>query len=741
VLASPTLSRRFVALTVAGLAFFTSGASALVYQVAWQRILALHTGVGIYSIAVIVASFMAGLGLGSHLGGVLSSRVSARRALSGFAFLEVGIAVFGAASCGLYYDLLYLRGAWLYESMVQASLLHFLALLPPTLLMGMSLPFLARALVHDVGLAGRTVGFLYGVNTLGAAVGAIVAPWVLLRFLGVRGAVMAAAAGNLLAALSVLALARGSGSAVAAEATSPATSTPERRPFGLWLGLYALSGFCALALELLWFRVVDVGVKASAFTFGTVLAIYLLGSAAGALVGATRADRIRRPLLVFCALQATLLAYAGVGFVALARLPTAAPLYDWFFGYWHSTEGYRLGTDHDPESLVRLYLFLPGILYLVPTFLMGLSFPVLQRAVHDDPATTGRKVGFLQAANIAGCTAGSLLVGLVLLGWLGTPGTMRALVALGLVFVIVGWRHHGPRVGLLAPGVAIAALLLAWPSDDAFWRRLHGLDEEPAVFGEDASSVVAVTERDAHFWFVFVNGKSHSVLPYADGEHTLLGAVPALIHPAPVDVAIVGLGSGNTAWAAACRPETRSVRVFEIATPQRRLLAELDAMADLPRLRSFLSDPRVDLRLADGRHALEREEARYDLIEADALRPWSGYSGNLYSVEFFELCARRLKPGGVVCTWAPTPRVVASFARVFPRAIDFGGILVGSRDPLALDVDTWIARVESSAIEDYLGRRAARGVLRALREARYVLPPRGVSLNHDLHPRDEFASP
>ncbi len=169
---------------MAGLAFFLSGASALVYQVAWQRILALQTGVGITSIAMIVAAFMAGIGAGSHLGGVLSTRLAPRRALLAFALLEVGIAVFGALSCGLYYDLLYRHGSWLYASPVVGGVLHFAGLLPPTLLMGMSLPFLVRALVDDVGRAGRTVGFLYGVNTLGASVGALLAPWVLMRFFG-----------------------------------------------------------------------------------------------------------------------------------------------------------------------------------------------------------------------------------------------------------------------------------------------------------------------------------------------------------------------------------------------------------------------------------------------------------------------------------------------------------------------------------------------------------------------------
>jgi hypothetical protein len=737
------LTARTLSLLVAGLAFFASGASALVYQVAWQRILALHTGVGIASIAMIVASFMAGIGIGSHVGGSLSTRVTPSKALRTFGLLEIGIALFGVVSCGLYYDLLYRQGAWLYASPAVGGALHLVGLLPPTLLMGMSLPFLVRATVDDVGRAGRTVGFLYGVNVLGAALGALLTPWVLMRFLGVRGAVVVAAAGNLLAAASVLILLRASRSAApSADLPEPVeTRPPERRPFALWMTLYALSGFCALALEILWFRVVDVGAKGTAFTFGTVLAIYLLGSGIGALLGATWADRLRRPLLVFVSLQAAILVYAGLGFLAIARLPVETPLYEWLFGYWRAAQGFRLGTDRDLGSLLRLYLVFPSLLYLIPTVLMGLSFPVLQRAVHDDPRTSGRKVGFLQAANIAGCTAGSLLVGLVLLEWVGTTGTLRLLVGCGLVFVAVGWRHHGPRPVLLASGVVLLALLVALPGPTAFWPRMHGLDGGRAIFDEDASSVAGVTPQGGRFWFVFVDGKSHSVLPYGDDEHTLLGAVPAVIHPSPVEMAIVGLGSGNTAWAAGCRPETRDIRVFEIASPQVRLLRELDRRESFPRLRALLEDPRVTIETADGRHALQLDERRYDLIEADALWPWSAYSGNLYSLEFFDLCARRLKPGGVVCTWAPTPRIAQTFARVFPQAVDVGGILVGSLDPLPLDIPAWTERARSPEVRAHLGRHASRGLLRALRGARHLTPQRGLSINRDLNPRDEFASP
>jgi predicted membrane-bound spermidine synthase len=168
-------------LFVVGLAFFLSGAAALAYQVAWQRILALQTGVGLYSIAVIVAAFMLGLGLGSHLGAVLSTRVARLRALALFAGCELAIAAFGAMSCTLYYDWLYVRWGWIYGEPLRAGLLQFASLALPTVLMGMSLPFLSRAMVRDAATASETIGFLYGINVLGAAAGALGTPWVFIR--------------------------------------------------------------------------------------------------------------------------------------------------------------------------------------------------------------------------------------------------------------------------------------------------------------------------------------------------------------------------------------------------------------------------------------------------------------------------------------------------------------------------------------------------------------------------------
>ncbi len=745
------------------IAFFLSGAAALVYQVVWQRILTLHTGIGVVSVALIVAAFMAGLGLGSELGGRLSARVSPPRALRLFAAIELAVGLFAAASGRLYYDGLGTVAAGLYRTTAGAALAHFLAFLLPTTLMGMSLPFLVRATVRDAGSASRVIGGLYGVNVIGASAGALLAPWVLVRYLGMEGAALAGTAANVVAAAAALAaghLEAREGSATrnarqltstvpplegGAEGSRKDQDLTRAGSLRLWTVLYALSGFLALSLEVVWFRLVDVGVKSTAFTFGTVLCLYLLGLGAGSLAGGFRAARLSRPLEGFLDYQLALLALAGAAVALVAWLPPSLPVYRWFVDYWGHDPFFQLGADWNAGALARLYGVLPLALFGVPTVLMGLSFGALQRAVQDDPATSGRKVGLLQAANIAGCTAGSLLTGLVLLQRIGTAPTLRLLVAAGgLVFLAVRVRSAGVSRGLLARAATIALVFAVLPSNDRLWKRLHGVtvDEPPSFVGEDASALSVIVPGADRHWRVAVNGLPHSWLPY-EGIHTLLGAVPALIHPAPEDVAVIGLGSGETAWAVACRKETRSLRVYEIAASQPRLLREVSAVAPFAGLVELLADPRVAMEAADGRRALARDDRRYDIVQVDAMFRTSAGSGNLYSVEFFRLCARRLKPGGLVCTQKPSRRVGLSFAEALPYALDFGNIVVGSNDPIPIDTTAWEARLARPEVARRFGPATIAGIRDRLEDAAPAPrnPAARVGLNHDLFPRDEFATP
>jgi SAM-dependent methyltransferase len=270
---------------------------------------------------------------------------------------------------------------------------------------------------------------------------------------------------------------------------------------------------------------------------------------------------------------------------------------------------------------------------------------------------------------------------------------------------------------------------------------------QAALVEEDATGVGAIFPSGDRL-AVMINGLYHSWLPFG-GVHTRLGAFPAIVHPAPRDVAIIGLASGDTPWASGLRAQTASLTVFEIFRPQPHLLAaasthEFPGGPSLARLQAFLADPRLRIVVADGRQALAAEETLYDVIEADALWPETAWSGNLFSVEFFELCARRLKPGGIMCSWTPTPRIRRTFRHVFPYVIAFegGGISVGSKEPLALDREAWKDRLRDPHVSAYLGGEAVvEDVAARLDKAQLRTEPPRSDFNHDLFPRDEFLTP
>jgi len=303
------------------------------------------------------------------------------------------------------------------------------------------------------------------------------------------------------------------------------------------------------------------------------------------------------------------------------------------------------------------------------------------------------------------------------------------------------------RLRIVVFAVAAAALLVlavAGPGNHRLWPRLHGLRAAGVMVEEDATGVVALAPEGSGAWRMFVNGRSHSTLPFG-GLHTTLGAAPSVIHPAPREVAIIGLGSGDSAASAGCRLDIEQrITVFELYEPEHRLLSALAERNDAPvKLVQMLRDPRFSYPIADGRNALDRGGRLYDLIEADALWPTSPYAGNLYSLEFFALCARRLNPGGLVTTWAPTDRVKTTFQAALPYvvAVGDGSVLIGSRSPIPIEPEQWRRRLFDPAVIAYLGPPRVHGVWAEIAGAQALPPSPPGQMNRDLFPRDEFHSP
>jgi spermidine synthase len=770
--------------------FFLSGFAALLYQVVWQRLLVIFSGADVYSVTIIVAAFMAGLGVGNLSGGYLADRLSIRANLFLFAGAEAAIGAFGLLSKTIYYDVLYVRLSQL-ASFPAVAIVLFLSLLWPTFFMGLSLPILARALTRTASAAGRRVGSLYGWNTLGAACGALATPWWLLPRFGLEDSIWIGAAINFVCACGAAYLAWGQGRGQSPE--QPIVGRPYHvgtdaygeaavrgdvllepaLPFGVWALVYGVTGFCALALEIAWFRLLGVMLKSTAFTFGTLMAVYLAGLGAGAALAAPLVGRSRRPGTTFLTAQVVLIVFAGLSVVALvAALKHGRPAalaahlfggepYDIFYAVAAIGEvvAGRAVEEHwqTLREFLILYAGLPIGLIGVPTFLMGFSFPYLQRATQVDSSRIGRRVGLLMTSSIVGNVLGATLAGWFLLPVFGTPATFRVVVAIGGLLSIPLAKHlarggsrRGRAVGVAFTGLAVLTLAFI-PTETRFWATVHGAPVDRMMVAEDGSGLSVLKSAAPNLrgqTFVFVSGLSQSWIPYGN-VHTVLGALPALLHENPEDVAIIGLGSGDTAFAAAGRSSVRRIVCIEIIGAQKGTLERYARLSPDPGLVALLSDPRIEHVVGDGRTFIARSNRRFDIIEADALRPSSAYSGNLYSKEYFELLARHLKPGGLAVTWAPTGRVRATFVKVFPHVLAFGpDILIGSNDPVAFERDPIMARLTSAHVRNYFGR-AGVDIERFLADYLADVQVIGADLdraalqdiNTDLFPRDEYNLP
>ena len=739
------------------LAFFLSGFAAVLYQVIWQRLLTFFSGADIYSITIIVAAFMAGLGLGNVAGGRLADRLGSRSSLRAFAIAEISIGVFGLLSKLLFYDVLYSQLPQLGENTIVATMVLFASLLVPTFLMGLSLPLLSRALTHQVADAGRIIGALYGWNTLGAATGAFATTWILVPNIGLEGALFCGAAANFLCAAGAFAIRKSEDARASEEsiATPPAQLTT--LPFASWILIYALTGLIALGFEIAWFRLLGVVQKSTAFTFGTVLTVYLAGLGLGGAIGSRFVRRSAAPGRTFLLLQFALTWYAAISLAISvsaigrgvpARLVSYLGEYEPYYVYG-AVQALKNASFAPLGGFLMLYFGIPALIVGPPTFLMGFSFPFLQRACQSDLQSLGRRVGALLSANITGSVIGTVATGWWLLPQFGTASTLRILVIAGTLLAIPLWQitRGRARVLLTAGALAItAAVSSSVPDGGTLWARLHGAAPYSVIAAEDGTGISVLkpsnTSRDTA---VFVNGIGQSWIPYG-GIHTVLGALPVLLHPDPKSVIIIGLGSGDTAFAAAGRAETSRITCVEIIGAQLTTLRRQAEIQPYPGLTRVLTDARIEHVIGDGRAYVLRSAPVFDIIEMDALRPTSAYAGNLYSREYFDLLRRRLKPGGFAVTWAPTARIRDTFIAVFPHAMLFGDIMIGSSDPIAFDPALIRARIDavrgyySEAGIDIVGLVAP--YLSA--EPRRFGPNdarRMTDLNTDLFPRDEFSLP
>ncbi len=728
------------------LLFFVSGFTALLYQVVWQRMLGLFSGSDVRSITIVVASYLLGLGLGSLTGGWLSDRLTRQSAVKAYGFCNLGIAVFAIFSRFLFYDLLFRQFGALAESMTWTMLIVFISLIIPTLLMGLSLPLLSKAISSSADQAAPQIGLLYGVNTLGSGLGTLLGGWYIIGILGYEWTVYLGAALSVLVgfiALRVSPQFDGNGWNNLTQASGLAL--PHQivtRPVLEWCLLVFLSGFAAVSLEIIWFRVLDTVLQSIAYTYAHLLAFILVSNALGSLIGARFVQSIRNPRQVFLWIQATVAAYSLIAIWLLSL-------------YWqfHPTD-LRLDIGYlDPKDITSAVLFkyviLPLVMMVPPNLLLGFYFPLVQQAVQTDDRQIGQRVGLIQIANILGNTAGSLLTGLVFLDKLGTADSLRLLALLGLGFVLCdrsNWSQAKISGGL---AVVLAAIVVAFPNNTRLWSALHGIQpQQYFIAAEDSTGVAAVTEAN-HHGTLLASGQAQANFPYLH-VHALLGSLPALIHPHPDQVMIIGLGSGGTAHTIGVNPLTRSVQVIELLGAELNVLREYAKTSVGQPLRFLFQDPRYQFIVGDGRRELTRSQSQFDIIETDAIYPWRSRAGMLYSQEFFQEVQSHLAPGGIFVEWNVGSGVEQTFRNVFPYVTQLsmsGGlyVLMGSDRPVNFNQQDLLNQLNSPAILGFLGKAGVD--VSAIRQDvttagvqtySHAVDGQPEPVNTDLFPRSEY---
>ncbi|HET9269190.1 MAG TPA: fused MFS/spermidine synthase [Vicinamibacterales bacterium] len=691
-------------------AFFLSGTAGLIYQVTWVRQFGNVFGNTVHSASIVVAVFMLGLGAGSFLAGAWADRQIARgpgRLVRWYAWAEVGLAALGlalslllphlAAIVAGWSDYVTGSGGWYELSSRSYALRIALAiglLAPITLTMGATLTLVVRALVHaDVSVSGWQIARLYAANTAGAAAGALLTDFVLVRVTGLQVTQIVAVVLNLSAAAFATWALR------ALPHSSQDVREPVPEPAGAQVPVASvalaitLTGCAAMGLEMLWLRHFSILLGGFRSVFSLVLTVVLVAGSAGAFAGGWMLRRAGRPadLLVASCAALVVSALAGVAWTGAEAVSAR--------GVTMAATLASFGPTR--RALAEIWFNLQPMLVEVglPAFAAGMSYPLANALVQRSSGVVGRRAGVLYLANTAGAVCGSLAAAYVLLPRFGMQGTVAALALLAAAALVPLWRAGASRGPVLTAGAVAVAAVAMWmllPSDYLLHRAMVvARGDRVLSTSEGTTEVVAVVEA-ARGRALLTNGHAMSSTALLDQRYMrALAHVPLLSMASPRRVLVIGFGVGNTAHAATLHPSVERVDVAELSG---HVLAHAPFFRDA--IGDVLHHPKVAVYLNDGRQHLRMvPPGTYDLITLEP--PPIAHAGvaALYSREFYALARSRLTPGGYISQWLPAYQVpgesslamVRAFLDVFPQVVLLSGtqaelLLIGTTAP-QLEVD------------------------------------------------------
>ncbi len=625
-----------------------SGFSALVCELVWSRMLVPVFGNTVAATSLVAGVFMAGLALGGFWGGRRSERVHDwRQALSVYARLEAGIGLSAlvfpylmAVVEPLHTTLAAATGESPWLASLVRLLFFFFLLLPPTFLMGAIFPVIGGAFAQEGRHTGRDAALIYGVNTLGGTMGVLAAGFFLIQWLGSR--VTLYTAGGLSLALALLTAwaarsGRGRHAAIDGLLASPAADPVDgplmpKTAVGLRQALAgaALAGFCGLAYEVLWTRLLVLVLQNSVYAFSLILAGFLSGIAAGSLLAALLLRRGWPPLVLFGILQLL----TGIACMLV-------PL------------GFSLPQRPGELTYLSFLLARPLFLVLLPMVFSGTLVPLAVAAVRAAGAGVGRSMGDVYAANALGAVAGALAGGFVLVPLVGTRTSILLLFTVQLLFglyvLFTGSPRLKVRLSLTAAGATMAAAAVLFLPPDLVRRqyRQAAESEELLMFAEGRVATTSIVRNRAGHLILYLNG-----IPEVTNDRAamrtfrLMALLPYLLHPAPEDALMITFGAGISAGLAVHLFDRVDCVELNETCPR---IASLYAKEN----RRVLSAPNLTLHINDGRNYLLQNDERRSAIISDATHPHSYDSWILFTREFYRLCRDRLDEDGVFCQWLP----------------------------------------------------------------------------------------
>lgn len=705
--------------------FVGSGCAALIYEIVWFQLLQFVIGSSAVSLAVLLATFMGGMCLGSL---ALPRCIgSMRHPLRVYAWLELAIGV-----CGLLVlfglpavDAIYARSAVQGNvGILLRGVVAMVCLLPPTVLMGATLPAVARW-VEATPRGVSWLGFFYGGNIVGAVCGCLLAGFYLLRLYDMATATYVAVALNLTVAVSgfILAAARGHEPKTDHQNNERNGDTEQaERARNKWVYFtIALSGLGAIGAEVVWTRLLSLMIGGTVYTFSIILAVFLVGLGMGSSVGAWIGRNVNARLgLSVC----QWLLIPAIGWAAF-QLTKSLP-------YWPIEPT----LSHNPWNQFQLDIVRCLWVILPASLLWGASFPLALAAVVPTTGDTGDLVGRVYAANTVGAILGALVFSLGMIGWLGTYRSQQTLMVIAAIAASAGafpeimrrlgkavrpesatqTNRRGGAIACVAITIAIAAtaifvrLVPKTPGElIAHGRYLPRMTGQTTIIyqGEGMNSSVAVGLASDAVRTFHVSGKVEaSSMAHDMRLQRMLGHIPALVHPKPRSVLIVGCGAGVTAGSFVVHPDIERIVICELEPLIPQVVAQYFELENY----GVVNDKRVQVVYDDARHYILTTREKFDIITSDPIHPWVKGAATLYTREYFELCKQRLNPGGVISQWVPlyesnmaaVKSELATFFDVFPYGSvwgnDQGGtgydtVLLGQEDPLLVDVDALLTRL------------------------------------------------